>query len=319
MVKYALKRIFSAFAVMIIVSLLTFLALDLIPGNAAIVALGVEGDAAALERLEMELGLDRPLYVRLLDYYRSLITLDFGTSSYFGQSVLLLISQRLGITFSLAFFSIAISFAFSLFIGSASSLKRGTWVEGSARTIVQLFSSIPSFWLSLLLLIFFSSVLGVRGIGEYVSPFQSFRGYMTATFLPVIVLAVGEIGPMLRLVRASMNNALSEDWYKSAVIKGLSRKRAVIFYAMRYALTGPITLATTQLAKLLGGTAIVESVFSLPGLGRLFLTAVEMRDLSLVQGIVVFVSFFVVIMNLLGDLVVHAVNPSIRSTEEGER
>ena len=116
-----------------------------------------------------------------------------------------------------------------------------------------------------------------------------------------------------------MINALSQDWYANALIRGVSRFRAVMVYALRYALPGPLTMAGGQLAKLLGGTAIVESVFALPGLGRLFLTAVEMRDLALVQGIVIFVAFFIVLMNLITDLVLFAVNPDIGQEARGGR
>lgn len=310
--KQVIRRLLSALAVMLVVILLTFIALDLVPGNAALVALGTEGNSEALAELEAEMGLDRSLGERLADYYISLFRFDLGTSSYYGQSVSSLISSRLGLTFSLAFFSVLISFAFSLALGSAAALKRGSVLDGFSRSLVQILSSVPSFWLSLLLLVLFSSILGWINVGEYTSPFVSLSGYLKSIAIPVVVLAIGESGPMLRLVRSSMISSLSCDWYTAAIVKGVRKRTAVVSYALRHAISAPVTLAGSQMAKLLGGTAIVESVFALPGLGRLFLTAVEMRDLALVQGIVIFVSFFVVLMNLVVDLVLAVANPEGR-------
>ena len=222
-------------------------------------------------------------------------------------------------TFPLAFLSVLIALIAALILGSAAALRKGGIIDSVSRSLVQLASSVPSFWLSLIFLIFFSSVLGFADVGQYTAPSVSFSAWLGSIFLPVAVLAVSELGPLLRMVRSSMINALSQDWYANALIRGVSRFRAVMVYALRYALPGPLTMAGGQLAKLLGGTAIVESVFALPGLGRLFLTAVEMRDLALVQGIVIFVAFFIVLMNLITDLVLFAVNPDIGQEARGGR
>ena len=310
--KFVIKRLLSALAVMAIVSFVAFAALELIPGNAALIAAGTEGSVSSVASLESELGLDKSFGERLFVYYRSFLSFDFGISSYFGESVTVLIAQRLGVTFSLAFFSIILALLFSIALGSAATLGKGKFLDAISRSVVQLFSSIPSFWLSLLLLILFSSVLHLVNVGDYISPSVSVSGYFSSIILPVIVLAIGETGPLLRLVRASLLRVKEEDWYRMGTVRGVSRARLIVAYALRYALPGPLTLAGSELAKLLGGTAIVESIFALPGLGRLFLTAVEMRDIPLVEGIVIFVSFVVVLMNLVTDIVLFLSNPSMR-------
>ena len=316
--KYAAKRLLSALAVMAIVSLVAFAAFEIIPGNAALIAAGTEGGISSIAAMESELGLDRSFFERLASYYKGLLTLDFGTSSYYGERVTTLIAQRLSVTFPLAFLSVLIAFSLSLIIGSAAAIKKGSILDAVSRSIVQLASSVPSFWLSLLLLVLFSSFLHIAEVGNYVRPSVSFSGYLKSIIIPVIVLAISELGPLLRLVRASMIRAVDEDWYRIGKVRGVSKPRLIISYAIRYALPGPFTLAGTELAKLLGGTAIVESVFALPGLGRLFLTAVEMRDIPLVEGIVIFVAFLVVVMNLLTDLLLFFLNPSLWR-EEGVR
>ena len=310
--KYIAKRLLSSLAVMAIVSFMAFAALELIPGNAAMVAAGTEGSSSSVASIAAELGLDRSFGERILLYYRNLLSFDFGVSSYFGESVSMLIRQRIGVTFSLAFFSVLLSFSFSVALGSAAALRKGKLIDTFSRSVVQLFSSIPSFWLSLLFLIVFSSMLHVVNVGDYIPPYVSISGYLSSIILPVIVLAIGETGPLLRLVRASMLQVKDEDWYRMGKVRGIPRMRLAAAYALRYALPGPLTLAGSELAKLLGGTAIVESIFALPGLGRLFLTAVEMRDIPLVEGIVIFVSFLVVIMNLLTDLALFLSNPSMK-------
>ena len=272
--KYIAKRLLAALAVMAIVSFMTFSVLELIPGNAALIAAGTEGSATSVASIAAELGLDRGFLERVLLYYKDLLSFDLGVSSYFGENVSTLIGQRLGVTFSLAFFSVLLAFIFSVILGSAAALGKGRLIDAFSRGVVQIFSSIPSFWLSLLFLILFSSVLHVVNVGDYVPPSVSIRGYLSSIILPVAVLAIGETGPLLRLVRASMIRVRNEDWYRIGKVRGISRMRLVMAYALRYALPGPLTLAGSELAKLLGGTAIVESIFALPGLGRLFLTAV---------------------------------------------
>ena len=292
---------------MLLVSIITFIALSVIPGNAALIALGTEASAASLDAVSSDLGLDQSFFSRLFSYYKGLLTFDFGTSSYFGQDVWILILQRLPLTLSLALLSLFAAFVLSILLGCAAAIYRGSFIDAFSRVIVQLSASLPSFWLSLLLLLFSSRVLGFSQAGSYVSMSESLPLFLKSISLAVIVLAVGESGPLLRIVRISMISAMGEDWFTACLVKGLSKRKAVFSYVLRSALSAPVSLTGLQLAKLLGGTAIVESIFALPGLGRLFLTAVEMRDLNLVQGIVIFVSFAVVMMNLLTDLLLKAV------------
>ena len=314
--KYLVRRLGAAFVVMLLVSIITFIALSVIPGNAALIALGTEASAASLDAVSSDLGLDQSFSSRLLSYYKGLLSLDFGTSSYFGQDVWTLILQRLPLTVSLALLSLLAAFILSMLLGCAAAIYRGSFIDAFSRIIVQLSASVPSFWLSLLLLLFASRVLGFSQAGSYVSMSESIPLFLKSISLAVIVLAVGESGPLLRIVRISMIGAMEEDWFTACQVKGLSKRKAVFSYALRRALSAPVSLMGLQLAKLLGGTAIVESIFALPGLGRLFLTAVEMRDLNLVQGIVIFVSFAVVMMNLLTDLLLRAVINPLSASED---
>ena len=310
--KYIVRRLIAALAVMFLVSALSFLVLDLIPGNAAMVALGTEADADQLAALEASLGLDRPIVERLATFYLDLLHGDLGQSSYFGQSVSLLIAQRIGVTFTLAFSSVLLALLLALVLGTLAAMRKGTLADGVCRIVTQLAASIPSFWLSLILLILFSSVLHLVDVGAWAPFSQDPAAFIEALILPVAVLTVGELSPALRLVRVGMVDAVASDWYANARIRALPTWRLTL-YALRSAIGAPLTNTALQLARLLGGTAIVESVFAIPGLGRLFLTAVEMRDLALVQGIVVFVTMLVVLVNLASDLLTLALNPVERA------
>ena len=161
-----------------------------------------------------------------------------------------------------------------------------------------------------------SAILGIFPVTGYTAPGENFGAFLKCIALPSLVLAIGELGILIRIVRSSMLTALQQDFMMSANVKGLPPARAIVHYALRSAIIAPITISGMQLAKLLGGTVIVETIFALPGIGRLMLTAVEQRDIILLQGIVLFITSMVVLVSLVTDLAVMAANPTIRTGEE---
>ena len=315
--RYALKRLLSALAVLFFVTLITFFVLSVIPGDQAVLALGLDATAESMEDLRSAMGLDRPFYVRYLEWLFSAFTLNFGFSSVYGESVTSLIASRLPVTFSLTLFSIVIAAIVSSLLGLAAALSRGRTADGIIRTAVMITSSLPSFWISLLALIFFCGRLGWFPVNGYVSPAEGFSEFLRSITLPSFILAFGELALMTRMFRSSLVRSLSEDYMMACEVKGLTRTRALVHYAGRSAVIAPITLIGNQAAKLFGGTVIVETVFSLPGIGRLLLVAVEQRDTALLQGVVLFITFMVVLMNFLTDIAVAAADPMIRLGEEG--
>ncbi|MDY5056386.1 MAG: ABC transporter permease [Bullifex sp.] len=317
--RYVTKRLLSALAVLFFVTLITFLVLSVIPGDQAVLSLGLDATSESIEALRASMGLDRPFYVRYLEWLFSAITFDFGTSAVYGESVTSLIASRIPVTFSLTLFSIAVATVISALLGLFAALARGKGADGIIRTAVMITSSLPSFWISLLALIFFCGHLGWFPVNGYISPAEGFAGFLRSITLPSFILAAGELALMTRMFRSSLVRSLSEDYMMACEVKGLSRARALFHYAGRSAIIAPITLIGNQAAKLFGGTVIVETVFSLPGIGRLLLVAVEQRDTALLQGVVLFITFMVVLMNLLTDIAVAAADPMIRLGEEGGR
>ena len=153
-----------------------------------------------------------------------------------------------------------------------------------SRTVMQIGGAVPSFWLAMLFMLLFSSYLGWFPVTGYTAPGENFGAFLKCIALPSLVLAIGELGILIRIVRSSMLTALQQDFMMSANVKGLPPARTIVHYALRSAIIAPITISGMQLAKLLGGTVIVETIFALPGIGRLMLTAVEQRDIILLQG-----------------------------------
>ncbi len=312
MARYIIKRLLSALAVLFFVSLITFIALELVPGDQATISLGLDATADSLDAARASMGLDRPLYIRYLEWLFRALAFDFGKSSIYGSPVISLIISRLPVTFSVALFSILIASLLSFILGLIASIERGKPADGIIRTSVLVISSLPSFWISLLALIFFCGKLGWFPVNGYASPAEGFSEFIRSITLPSVILALGELGLMTRMFRSSIVKTLKEDYMLAARIKGISRRRALIHYAGRSAVIAPITVIGNQAAKLFGGTAIVETVFSLPGIGRLLIVSVEQRDIALLQGIVIFITTMVVLMNFITDIAVAIADPLIR-------
>ena len=316
MLKLVVKRLLSAIAVLFVVSLIKFVVLLCIPGDPAQLILGVEATPEKVEALRASMGLDRPWYVQYMHWIQGVLTGNWGTSYLYGENVWALICQRLPVTFSVALLSMAAALVVSAILGILAALKKGSPVDLLSRTVMQIGGAVPSFWLAMLFMLLFSSYLGWFPVTGYTAPGENFGAFLKCIALPSLVLAIGELGILIRIVRSSMLTALQQDFMMSANVKGRPPARAIVHYALRSAIIAPITISGMQLAKLLGGTVIVETIFALPGIGRLMLTAVEQRDIILLQGIVLFITSMVVLVSLVTDLAVMAANPTIRTGEE---
>ncbi len=316
MLKLLVRRLLSALAVLFVVSFITFVVLLCIPGDAAQLVLGVDATPEKIAALREAMGLNEPWYIQYLDWIGGVLRGDWGTSYVYGENVWTLLCQRLPVTFSVALLSMLIAVVLSAVLGILAALKKDSPLDILARTVMQLGGALPSFWLAMLFMLFFASYLGWFPITGYTPMSEGFGACLRSIALPSVVLAIGELGILIRIVRSSMLTALDQDFMLSARVKGLPPRAAIVRYALRSAVIAPITISGMQLAKLLGGTVIVETIFALPGIGRLMLTAVEQRDITLLQGIVLFITSMVVLVSLVTDLIVMAVNPAIRTGEE---
>lgn len=302
MAKTLAGRCGAALAVLFVVSLLTFAALHVVPGDTATLVLGTDATPQALQQLRESMGLDRSLPEQYVSWICGVLTGDWGTSRTYGAPVWQVIAQTLPVTLLLAVYATAVALAVSCVLGVASAMRPGGVVDVVSRTLMQLASAVPGFWLAVVCMLFFAANLGWFPVSGYVPLTQDPAGCVRSLTLPALVLACGELGVLIRTVRSSVMDALQQEYMLATQVKGLTRARAIVTYVLRASLSAPITVAGIQMAKLVGGTAAIERVFALPGLGNLLLGAVEQRDVMLVQGIVVFVTVAVVVVNLLVDL-----------------
>ncbi|WP_156290677.1 ABC transporter permease [Oceanobacillus salinisoli] len=312
MLNFIIQRLLSGIGVLFFISIITFVVLMWIPGNPALLSLGTDATPEKVEALKESMGLHVPWYEQYINWLIGFLSGDWGTSYVFGEEILILITQRLPVTLSLAALSLTIAIPFAVMFGVISALYQNKWIDYMARSLMQLGDAVPQFWLALLFLVFFAAGYGWFPVAGFTPMEEGFWVSVHSILLPSIVLAIGQVGPLIRIIRSSMLSSLEQDYMLMTRVNGLSRTRAIGKYALRGAIIAPLTIVGMQLAGILGGAVLVESIFALPGIGRLLLMAVEQRDLILLQGVVFFITSAVVIVNIITDILYRLVNPMIR-------
>ncbi|KAF5051208.1 Dipeptide transport system permease protein DppB [anaerobic digester metagenome] len=318
MLRYVLDRVKSSVVVLLVVSIITFAVLMIIPGDPAQLILGTEATPEMVQELHAAMGLDRPLYQQYLGWLNDLLHLDMGTSYVYGESVKSLITGSLPVTLSISVFAMIIAVFLAFLFGMLSAIKKNSIIDYFSRSIMQLGTAIPSFWIGMVFIVYFGLKLKLFPVSGFVPLSDNFAGFIKSIILPSVVLAIGETGTLLRIVRSSMLDSLNQDYMDMAKVKGLGARKVYVKYALRGALVAPLTIIGMQFAKLAGGTVVVETIFSLPGLGRLVLSAVEHRDIVLLQGLVMFITAMVIFITLAVDVLIMFINPRIKSFQRGE-
>jgi peptide/nickel transport system permease protein len=288
----------------LIISTIVFLVIRVIPGDPALVIAGIDASESDIEDIRVKLGMDKPILQQYLEWIWKVVRFDFDSSMISGQPVTQLILERLPLTLSLALLGLVISVLISIPLGVVSAVKRWSFWDYLGMVFSQIGMAIPSFWLGILLLL----LLSVK-----VQLFPLFgAGTLKHLILPSISLGIARAAVLLRLTRASMVEELSKEYVVAARSKGLTEQMVNYKHALKNALLPVITIAGIQLGYMLGGAIIIEQVFSLPGLGRLFLFGVYQRDFPLIQGGVVFVAFIFSFINFAVDMLYSIVNPRIK-------
>jgi len=287
-----------------IISTIVFVVIRVIPGDPAMVIAGLDASASDVEDIRARLGLDKPILQQYVEWIWNVLRFDFDNSMISGQPVTQLILERLPLTLTLALLGLLVSILISIPLGVISAVKRWSFWDYLGMVFSQIGMAIPSFWLGILLLL----LLSVK-----VQLFPLFgAGKLKHLILPAISLGVAQAAVLLRLTRASMVEELSKEYVVAARSKGLTERMINYKHALKNALLPVITIAGIQLGYMLGGAIIIEQVFSLPGLGRLFLFGVYQRDFPLIQGGVVFVALIFSFINFAVDMLYSFVNPKIR-------
>lgn len=304
MLNYFLKRLLGLIPTLLIVAVLVFLFVHMLPGDPARIIAGPEADAQVIELVRQQLGLDRPLWQQFLHYIINVVQGDFGTSLVSHRPVSEEIASRFMPTLWLTLSSMAWAVIFGMLTGIVSAVWRNRWPDRLSMTIAVSGISFPAFALGMLLMQIFSVELGwLPTVGA-----DGWRHYI----LPSITLGAAVAAVMARFTRASFVEVLQEDYMRTARAKGVSETLIVLKHGLRNAMIPVVTMMGLQFGFLLGGSIVVEKVFNWPGLGRLLVDSVEMRDYPIIQAEVLLFSLEFIIINLVVDLLYAAINPAIR-------
>ncbi|MET4385433.1 peptide/nickel transport system permease protein [Bradyrhizobium sp. F1.4.3] len=312
MVYYVFRRLLMLPPVMLIVAFIVFGLLYVTPGDPAAMIAGDQATPEEVERIRVSMGLDQPFYIRFAFWIWQLMNGDLGTSIFANQPVVQMIGQRIGPTFSLLTMSLAISVAIAVPVGVVAAWQRGHAIDRVITALTVLAFSLPVFVVGYLLAFSFSTSLGLLPAQGYVPLADGFLPYISHLILPSLTLGVSYSAILARTTRASMLDVLTQDYVRTAVAKGAGPRIVLYKHALRNASIPIVTVISIGIATLMGGSVITESVFSIPGLGRLTLDAILHRDYPVIQGVVLLFSASYVAINLITDLAYTIVDPRIR-------
>ncbi|GMU66166.1 MAG: peptide ABC transporter permease [Acidobacteriota bacterium] len=304
MTQLVLRRLLSAIPTLAAVATLVFSLIHLIPGDPVLIMLGEGAQPTDVEGLRRELGLDRPLFAQYGAFVAGLVRGDLGRSLHFDQPVTALIARHYPATVELALAAMLVALATALPLGMLAAFRKGSWVDRAARGFALVGVSVPNFWLGPMAILLFSIQLGWLPV--------SGRGGLAHLVLPAATLGLALAALLTRMVRAGVAEELGKPFLVTARAKGLSRVRIAVAHALRNALVPVVTVVGLQFGSLLTGAILTETIFGWPGLGRLLIQAIRLRDYPLVQGCVLLISATYVLVNLVTDLVYAWIDPRIR-------
>ena len=314
MLHYFGKRIVLSLPTLFLVALLVFVLLRLIPGDPAEVLLGEAADPAARALLHQQLGLDRPLAWQFLLWLGRAVRGDLGNSISSGEPVIQLIGQRFELTAVVVLIAVTAATLVAICAGLLAAWRRDSAIDLAVVIAATVVLAIPSFWLGLLLILLFGLKLGWLPVVGYV-PFSEDAGQAVLFLvLPILTLTISESGVLMRMMRASALDVLRMEYVTHARAKGLSEAVVLLRHVFPNAFAPTLTLVGLTLGHLLGGIAVIETVFTLPGLGRLMVDSILARDYPVVQGCLLFTGLVYVLVNLLIDLCYPLLDPRVTAT-----
>ena len=310
--RHILARLIALVPLLIALSIASFALVHVIPGDPALVMLGGEGTPQQAAELRKQLGLDRPLPVRYWEWLSRVVRGDLGESLYNKTRVVDELIWRFPTTLALVSLSFLISILIGVPAGLLSAVYRNTWIDHAARVLTLLSLSMPSFWLGLMLIILFSLKLNLLPIVGYTSVVTDPWNGLRFLILPSCALGTYLTALLARLVRSSVLEVLGQEYIRTARAKGLHERVVLFRHALRNALIPAVTVMGINMGILLGGSAVIETLFILPGVGQLVITALYNRDLPVIQGLILYISVLYVLINLVVDLLYTYLDPRLR-------
>jgi peptide/nickel transport system permease protein len=310
--RYVLRRLLESLVTFVLVTIVVFAGIRALPGDPARALAGEESDPATVAEIRTSFGLDQPLPVQYLRYVGNAVHGDLGRSARTGLPVVSTIGHALPVTAQLAVFAMAIAILIGVIAGVVAAVRRRSAAEWAANSVALLGLSVPNFWFGLMAVLTLAIAYPVLPASGFVSlfddPWQSFRHLL----LPAVVLGSGLAAAIMRQTRSAMIEAMGADYVRTARAKGLSGRQVVLGHALRNSLIVVTTIVGLQLGVLISGAVVTESIFVLPGFGKLTLDAVFTRDYPMIQGVVLVTATAYIGINLLVDLLYGVIDPRVR-------
>jgi peptide/nickel transport system permease protein len=310
--QYILRRLVMVVPVLLVVGIVVFTLVHLTPGDPAAVALGPDATPAEVQRLREQLGLDQPFYIQFFIWFGDVVRLDLGQSIFLDMPVTHALFNRAQPTALLTLYALTVAIVIGMPAGVVAALNENTIVDRFLVMFAISGAALPVFVLGILLILLFPVQLGILSVGGYTPIQDDFWDHLRRMVLPSFALGFASAGLLARLVRSSMLDVMREDYIRTARAKGLAMRLVVMRHALRNALIPAVTVIGYLVGTLLGGAVVTETVFTIPGMGRLVVQSVLRRDYPVIQGAVMLIAAFYVFANLFVDVLYVYIDPRIR-------
>ncbi len=307
---YLIKRVLQAIGVVFAISAITFFVLNIIPGDPVRLMMGEMVDEQVVEQVRHTMGLDRPVLTQYVDWIAGIFQGNFGESYTQHKPVIDIMWKAFGVTAGLAAAAYIFSLILGITVGVLAAIFHGTWIDRTLMALAVFGISAPVFWVAIIMQIVFGLMLGLMPISGYATPIHY--------IMPTIALGVRYAASISRITRNSMLEVLGQDYMRTSYAKGLKTWVVNVKHGLRNALIPIITVAGTELGNIFTGSILIETIFAMPGMGKMLLDAINQRDLPLIQGGVMYIAILCVVVYLLVDILYGVVDPRIRLGKEGE-
>ncbi len=316
MAAYIIRRLFMGVIIILIVSIMVFLFMRLLPGDPLIVYISrsdmTDLSPEQMASLKHKFGLDKPMPIQYVNWITGIFHGNFGTSLYYNEDVGLLIAERMPVTAYLGFLAFILSGVIGISFGVICALRRGTWIDNLVTFLANIGITMPAFWLGIIMIYLFALKAGLLPVHGYTSPFEDFWLSLRQIIMPVFCLALFSIASLTRLTRSSMLEVVEQDYIRTAWAKGLGERVIILRHTIKNALIPVITVMGLEVAFIFGGSVLIETVFNIPGIGRLMTQSVMEQDFQVVQAGTLIIAAVVVLINLIVDISYGWLDPRIR-------
>ena len=311
--KYLIKKSITLIITLLTISMLTFLAFSVVPGDASLMRAGTDATPEQLAQIREDMGLDLPLPVRYVNWLKAALQGDFGYAyQYSNTTVAELLAGRLPATLLLAILAFLLILVISIPLGLICARYEGRFADHLINQLTQVTMAVPAFFLGIVMTYLFGLVLKWFRPGAYISPQEDFRGCISYLLFPAIAVALPRVAMVVKFLRNSVLNEMKKDYVRTAYSKGSRKDRVLYMHVLKNAMIPVITFLAMVVAEILAGSIIVEQVFSVPGMGRLLTSSISTRDYPVVQAVVLYITAIVVMINFIVDILYKTVDPRVK-------